>query len=413
MKIKEYISFRDNPLKIRSFRFFILGHFISFTGTWIQNTAQTWLVYELTKSSYYLGLFNLISSSPIIFFSFLSGLIIDFFDRKKLLITILLLAIFPSLILGILTQTGKITFWIITFLSLFSTCLSGIDVPLRQVFISEIVPTEYIVKAISFQSLSFNTARMIGPFIAGLIISYMNLYECFYINALSFVPFLIFLIFWIRPLSNSSSISKKKMEIKRSYKELFHFLKKKKNILSVILTVCIFTFFGASVLVILPVIVYKFYGGGGKEFGFLSSMIGMGAILGATSVIFRKAVEDKLFNILLATILLSISILGLGWITKWIFTTIFCIFIGFSFTNFFPVANGYIQENTPSELRGRVMSLFTLSFLGVYPIGNFFIGLLAEKFNLRLLLTIYTILLISLNFSLIKFAKNESLKIKN
>ncbi|RKX62629.1 MAG: MFS transporter, partial [Thermodesulfobacteriota bacterium] len=194
LKLNLYLE--DNPLKIKNFRLFIIGHFLSFTGSWVQNIAQIWLVYELTWSSLYLGIFSFFSSFPTLFLTFIAGIFIDLFDRKKTLSIIAFLSIFPPLILGFLTQLKLVTFWHITFLAFLSGCLTALDTPLRQVFISEIVPIKFLTKAISFQSLSFNTARVLGPFLAGLIISYRNLYECFYLNALSFIPFLFFLTFF-------------------------------------------------------------------------------------------------------------------------------------------------------------------------------------------------------------------------
>jgi len=410
----DILNIKDNPLKFKNFRLFLWGHFISFTGTWIQNTAQIWLVYELTKSSFYLGIFSFFNSFPMMIFSLLGGLIIDAFNRKKLLATVVFLGMFPPLILGFLTQIGKINFWYITFLAFLSGCLAALDTPLRQVFISEIVPVDYLIKAISFQSLSFNTARMVGPFLAGLIISYRHLYECFYLNAISFLPLLICLLFFIKPEKSLETPQvKRKRGLRRSFEESFSYLRSKRNLFMLLFSVATFTFFGPSLIVLLPIIVNKFYGGGGKEFGFVSSTIGIGAILGAISVIFRKSIKDKLQNLFRAIILFCIGLTGINWSPCWTITLLSFVLIGFSFTNFFPVANSYVQENTPPELRGRIVSLFVFAFLGIYPVGNFFAGFLAERINLHLILTIYPILLLILNTYLIKLAKIEEKNAKN
>lgn len=393
----------DNPLKIKNFRFFILGHFLSFTGSWIQNAAQVWLVYELTWSSLYLGIFSFLSSFPTIILTFISGILIDLFDRKKLLSMIAFFSIFPPLMLGILTQLKLITFWQITFLAFLSGCLSALDTPLRQVFISEIVPMRVLTKAISFQSLSFNTARILGPFFAGLIISYGNLYQCFYINALSFIPFFIFLTFFIKTEKKREVKKIEKGEIKGSYKEIYEFLKREKKILNIIFSTATFTVFGASVMVLLPVIVHQIHGKGGKEFAFLSSILGLGAIFGASSVIFRKPIENEIKHLFKATIILSLGLLGLNFIKNWYATLFFCFLIGFSFTNFFPVANSYLQENTPDYLRGRIISLFILAFLGMQPVGSFLAGFLASKMGLQITLFLYTLFLLSLNTYLLVF----------
>ena len=406
--LKFSISLEDNPLKIKDFKLFIIGHFVSFTGSWIQNTAQIWLVYELTWSALYLGIFNFLSSFPTIIFTFISGILIDLFDRRKMLSLIAFFSIFPPLILGILTQFKLVTFWQVTFLAFLSGCLSALDVPLRQVFISEIVPMKFLTKALSFQALSFHTARMLGPFFAGLIISYGSLYQCFYINALSFIPFFIFLTFFIKTTKQKEVKKIEKGEMRGSYKEVYEFLKREKKILNVIFSVANFTVFGATVMILLPIFVHKVHGKGGKEFAFLSSVLGLGAIFGATSVIFTKPISDKIKHLFKTTIILSLGLLGLNLIKNWYFTLFFCFIIGFSFANFFPIANSYLQENTPDHLRGRIISLFTLAFLGMHPIGSFIAGFLANKIGLLATLSLYIIFLLSLNTYFLVFKLRPS-----
>jgi MFS family permease len=194
-----------------------------------------------------------------------------------------------------------------------------------------------------------------------------------------------------------------KGEIKGSYKEVYEFLKKEKKILNVIFSVANFTVFGATVMILLPIIVHKIHGKGGKEFAFLSSVLGLGAIFGASSVIFRKPISDQIKHLFKATIILSLGLLGLNLIKNWYFTLIFCFIIGFSFANFFPVANSYLQENTPDHLRGRIISLFTLSFLGMHPVGSFIAGFLANKIGLHATLFLYITLLLFLNTYLLSF----------
>ena len=234
--MKVHFSLENTPLKNKNFLLFLLGHFLSFTGTWIQNVAQNWLVYKLTGSSFYLGLFTFLSSSPIIFLGFVSGYFIDRFNRQKLLAFIVLSAALPPLIMGALTQKGIITFWEIAVLAFIMGTFSAVDIPLRQVFISEIVEMRQLTKGISFQSMSFNFARMAGPAIAGLVITNIGLYMCFYINSLSFLPFFVILMWFIKPSKKSLTIKTEKVKFKESLKESYHFLKKHKKILFILLS---------------------------------------------------------------------------------------------------------------------------------------------------------------------------------
>lgn len=407
------LSLADNPLRFNNFRFFIIGHFLSFTGSWVYNTAVTWLVYDLTRSSLYLGIFSLANSIPAILVTLLSGFIIDCFDRKKLMSFLLFLSVPPSLLLGILTQSSFVNFTYVLFLSLIASSISAIDAPLRQVFISEIVPSNYLTKALSFQALSFNLARMLGPFIAGIILSQTNIWACFYLNALSYVPFFLFVTFFIKPQFSHKHLIRGGGTFVGSVTELFKFLKTNRNVLSVILAISNFTFFGASLMILFPVIVDKVYGGGGKEYGFLSSMVGVGAILGAIYVILKRDLQDKLLNLLVATFIFCAGILGVAFSENWVLTLVACFLIGCSFTNLYPIANSYIQEHTPSELRGRVISFFTLSFIGVHPLGGFLVGILAASFSLKLIFLCYTAFVVFGNLYLIRLAKIKKIEKNN
>lgn len=405
--IRNFLAFLDlseNPIKIKNFRYFILGHFISFTGSWTYNTAIVWLVYELTRSSFYLGIFSLFNSLPTFVFSFLAGLIIDRFDRKKLLTWVVFLGIWPSVFLGFITQEGRLNFWLVVWINMVAVSLASVDTPLRQVFISEIVPANSLTKAISFQALSFNTARMVGPFLAGLIIAYGQVYQCFYFNALSYLPFLLFLLFFIKYQKSYHIDFENKKNFIEAFKEVFTLFRKQQALPAVLGMVFSFTFFGASILILFPIIVDKLFGGGGKEFGQLSSMVGIGAILGSVYIILGK-VKNKLSKLWSSTCIFALGALGMVWSKIWWLTLFCCLLLGFSFTNFYPIANSYLQENTPTEIRGRVISFFTFSFLGVHPLGSFLAGVLAEKVGLGWLVSFYVLSLVLVNFFLLNIAK--------
>ncbi|MDF2952917.1 MAG: putative arabinose efflux permease AraJ [Thermodesulfobacterium sp.] len=399
------ISWQETPLKFRDFNFFIVGYFVSVVGTWLHNTAQVWLVYKLTYSSFYLGLFSFLTSFPGFLLVLFGGFLIDFFDRKFLLVFTTFLSIFPPLILGILTEFNLLNYWSFTLLAFLLGILNTFEVPLRQVFISELVPFSLITKSVSFLSLSLNTARMVGPFLAGLIFSSIGFAYCFYLNSLTF----LFFLFMLTQIKILPKVKKEKKDLKTLYKEPIIFLKKEKNILALLLSVGVFTFFGSSIVILLPLIIHTFFQKGSKEFAFLSSFIGLGAISGALFVIFKKNLKNEIKHLLKATFLLAIGITGLNFIKNWHLTKIFCVLIGFSFTNFFPVANSFIQKNTPLYIRGRIISLFILAYLGIYPLGDLFIGFLAEYINLHIVLVINVLFLITLNFILLK----STIKSKN
>ncbi len=183
----------SHPIKIKEFHIYWIGQIISLSGSWMQIIAQNWLIYFLTKSAFYLGLISFLSSSPMLIFTLFGRVLADKYQRRNILILTQFLSLFPALIIGLLIQADLIKIWHIALASLFLGIAGAFYIPARQVFITEIVKKEMITSAIAMQSISFNIARIIGPFFAGIIVSSINFQTCFYINALSFIPLIIIL----------------------------------------------------------------------------------------------------------------------------------------------------------------------------------------------------------------------------
>ncbi len=388
------------PLKIRNFGLFIIGHFISFTGTWIQNTALHWIIYSNNKSTSELGFFTFITTFPGILITLLSGILIDRVDRKRLLQVLLFASLFPPLIMGFLVYLEYFNFWIFALLGFFAASLSSIDMPLRQVFISEIVPPFYLTRALSLQALSFNSARMLGPTIAGFIMSFFHISLCFFLNFLSFLPFFVF-TFFIK-ISKKQEILPQKRNLFGEIKEFLQFLKENPFILQIILATAIFTFFGVSIIILLPLLTTVVLSGKGSDFAFLSSGLGIGAILGALSIFFRREISSRTLQLLLAHLIWGAGVLGLIFGKSFLSLFLSVLVIGISYTNFYPVVNSFLQERTPSHYRGKVMSLFSVAFLGTAPLGQMFTGFMVEKINYILWLMILLSIVMIINLTVLK-----------
>jgi len=396
MKISQEIL---GPLGIRDFRLFIMGHFISFTGTWIQNTALHWLIYSLNHSTALLGLFTFITTFPGIIITLFSGFLIDRTERKKLLQILLFLSLFPPLMMWLLSKKGIINFWFFAILGLIGALFSSIDMPLRQVFISEIVPPSLLTRALSLQALSFNTARMFGPALAGLIIELFSLSLCFFVNFLSFLPLLLF-TFLIKTQTKTFS-TKTSQKFQHQIKDFLDYLKKHSYIFKGILITALFSFFAVPVNILLPMIAKEVLGGGAKEFAMLSTALGLGAIFGALSVFLRREMKSKMRQFLLAHLLWGLGVIGFIHFQSLPMLFLSTLLIGSSYTNFYPVMNSFLQERTPLQIRGKVMSLFSVAFLGMAPLGQFFIGLATEWLSYRLWLIFILVLLFLVNLKLI------------
>ncbi len=388
-----------DSLKIRSFRYFLLGHFISFTGSWLFTASLQWLVYVLTYKSSSLGLVNFASSIPTVLFGFLAGTLIDKFDKKKLFMLVLFLSAIPSFLIGLLYQLHLINFYLLLFLVFVAGSISAFDIPLRNVIVSLIVPKNLITQAVSFQSLSFNLARALGPFIAGYFLAMKKYALCFYLNALSFLPFLFFVKFFIKipPNQNLSS----RGGFKASMKEVFKFIRERDEFLRLYLGVIFFTFFGLSLMVLLPVIIHKGLGGESKAFTRALSFIGLGAMSGALFLIIKKNIKNKFRHLFIFECLFSFSFFLISLCTNLIFLFFLCYLLGVSVSNFIPVANSFFQEKSPPEIRGRILSLYSMSFLGVYPFGTLFTGYLADLFSYKIVIWVYLSLVLVSGFFLI------------
>lgn len=218
--------------------------------------------------------------------------------------------------------------------------------------------------------------------------SYYSQSLCFFINFLSFLPLLIFTHF-IKPRFIIQK-SRENKKINREISIFTDFLKKNKEILLIIIIVATFTFFATSIIILLPMLTLKILKGDAKDFALLSSGVGIGAILGALSVFLKREPFHEINQLIKAHILWFLGVIGLIFAKTFLIYYISVMLIGMAFTNFYPIANGLLQKMTVSEFRGKVMSLFSVAFLGMAPFGQLFVGFLAEK----LFLPLFFILLI-------------------
>ncbi|MCS7198812.1 MAG: MFS transporter [Caldimicrobium sp.] len=383
------------PLQERGFLLFIIGHFLSFTGSWIQTTALHWLIYSMRFSTADLGLFVFLTSFPSIFVTLIAGFIIDQLSRKKLLQVLILFSMVPPLLIFFIVYFEKQTFELLLLLSFFSSVFSSIDMPLRQVFISEIVSSKYLTQALSLQAFSFNSARMLGPALAGFIIDHIALSFCFLVNFFSFIPLFLF-TFFIK-YATSFKRSTGKFELREEVLRFLSFLKKEKKIPVILLLISSFTFLATSVLILLPLLTLQVLRGSAKDFALLSSATGVGALVGALTGFFRRERLTDMGQLMLAHIFWIFGMIGLIFGDSFPIYFMSMFFVGMSFTNFYPVANGLLQKHTPQELRGKVMSLFSVAFLGMAPLGQMFVGFLAEYISIKVLLLILVVVFTIIN----------------
>ena len=381
---------RLSALQFRDFKLFFFSQLISLSGTWMQSVAQLWLVYSLTKSPLYLGIVAAVAYLPILLFSAIGGVIADRFLKRNLLLMTSVLSVVPALLLGILTHLDSITVWQVAVLAAFLGTVNAFDIPARQAFLVEMVGKRSLTNAIALNASAFHGARMIGPALAGIIITYVGLPACFYLNALSFVAVII-------ALSKMNVKGAMKMHSKGFVKEFIEgiqFIKSKPEIYRIIFLIFIFSLIGIPYITFLPIFAVEVLHKGPEGFGFLGSAAGTGALSAALFIAFKGDIEEKNRYLSLSALCFSVSLFIFSLSKVFYLSLLALVFVGWGIVSFMATANGFIQLAVPDDLRGRVMSVYAMVFLGTFPIGNSLLGILSDSIGTVLTVSLASFLCI-------------------
>lgn len=365
---------RFSSLYSRDFRLFWIGQIISNSGTWMHSTAQGWLVYSLTKSPYHLGLVSAASSLPILMFSLIGGVAADRFRKRNLLLLTQGLAIIPALVIGILTSTGLIGIPHLLVLVFLLGTINAFDIPARQSFLIEMVERGNLLNAIALNSAAFNGARLVGPVLAGFIIAGLGLPACFYLNALSYVAV-------IAALSQIRAKGEQMVgggNILRDIKEGVNFIRRSPDVRRPMMLVATFSLFGMPFIVLLPVFAVEVLDVGAKGLGFLIGASGAGALVAALTIAIKGEIKKKNTVVKTASIIFPFALFLFASSSIYPLSLALLAVLGLTVVTFLATANSTIQLSTPDTLRGRVMSVYTLVFLGMMPPGNYITGVLAH-----------------------------------
>ena len=365
-----------HALQTRNYRLFWVGQLISLTGTWMQTTAQGWLVLQLTDSPLALGLVTTLQFLPSMALSLFGGAIADRFPKFRLIKFTQSAALAQAAVFGILVGTGAIQLWMVYALALMLGLINALDTPVRQAFVIELVQREDVPNAIALNSLLFNSARIVGPAVAGVLIARIGLAPAFYVNAISFVGVLAGL--WMMdPRSFRAVPPKSYGSVLEGVAEGVRYAWRTPTVLLVLTVMAFIGTFGYNFNVVLPLISGYVLHTDAVGFGMLSAAMGIGSLAGALAVAYGSAATPRrllagaaAFSVLLGAVALSHTLpLTLGLL----------VLLGGAGIIFTTSANTLVQLSVPDALRGRVISLYWLLFAGSTPIGAFLIGTLAEQ----------------------------------
>jgi len=365
--------------KYRNFRLFFFGQIISVIGTWMQSTAQSWLVLQITNSPFKLGLLSAVQFLPALFLSLYAGVIIDKFSKRKILIFTQSSLTLLAFVLGLLVTLKVVQYYQILIIAFIMGLVNTIDMPARQAFYIELVDKEHLMNAIALNSSAFNFARIFGPAISGVLISLVGYAWSFYLNAISFLPviFALFLIVERTKRPNKFEI-KAIQEVNKEAISGLKYILKIPIILIIFALFIVVNVFGLNFNVLIPTLVKDVFKMGSTEYGFLMSLMGVGALIGSLLLAAISYKGVKHFYLFFGAVTLGLMLILTGLIKNYALVSVVVMLSGFAMVVFLNTANTLLQMESSEEYRGRVMSIYSLILLGFTPFGALLTGTLAE-----------------------------------
>jgi MFS family permease len=408
------VKFILRALRSRNYRLFFAGQGISLIGSWMQIVAMSWLVYRLTNSAFLLGVIGFTSQVPAFIFGPFAGVVADRGNRRAILVLTQSLSMLQALLLAFLTFSGAIAVWHIIALSIFIGLVVPFDMTIRQAFVVDIVESrEDLSNAIALNSLLFNSSRLIGAALAGMLIAWAGEGVCFLLNGLSFLAVIFALsAMKLKPFKSPARKYPILPELKEGLAYTFGFA----PIKYVLLLVTLISLLGTSYMVLMPVFARDVLAGNAGTLGFLMAATGLGALAGGIYLAGRENVlglEKILFT---APIVFGIGLIAFSLSSFLWLSLLIMLCVGFGIMVQLAACNTILQSLTSDDKRGRVMSFYTMALIGVVPFGSLLSGSVADRLGAPVTLfasgclCILVVLFLSGKFKFIKLALAESRK---
>ncbi len=365
-------------LRHRNFRLFFGGQFTSLIGTWMQSVAQGWLVLKLSNSPLMLGVVSFAGYLPVLVVALFAGVVVDHIDRRRLIVTTQALLMLSALILAALTWAGVVRVEHVIALAAFNGLVTAFDMPGRQAFVVEMVGREDLPNAIALNSMIFNGARIVGPAVAGVLISVIGIAGCFLLNGLSYIAVIWSLVeMELAPREVARIGSAMFARLREGFDYIWHH----RASFYLLLVIALAAGFGMQYSVLIPVFARDVLHGQALAYGFLLAAQGVGALLGALVLASCKTAPALRQNLIVGLFGAAAGIFVFG-LSPWMWLSLVAqMVIGAGLMNYMATSNTMLQLFVSDDLRGRVMSMYTLSFIGFAPIGSLEVGYVGERLS--------------------------------
>lgn len=364
-----------SALKHRNFRLFWFSQLISLIGSWMQIVAQGWLVLKLTNSPFYLGLVGALAGLPVLFFSLFAGVIADRINKRAILIFTQTTMMILAFVLAFLVGSGIVRVWHVIVMASLMGVAAAFDTPTRQSFVVEMVGKEDLMNAIALNSSIFNGARVLGPAIAGILISTVGLHGCFYVNGVSFIPVIIGLLMIRIPPDEKE---KKNGTIWEDLREGLSYIKQNRVVSAMVTLVAATSICVMPYAVLMPAFARDILHTDAHGFGLLMSSVGLGALFGALSLAAMGNFKRKGLIVSAGNAVLPFALIAFSFSRNFHLGMVFLVIIGWAIISQNATINTLLQSMVPDHLRGRVMSVYVLMFMGMMPIGSLIGGFAAQ-----------------------------------
>jgi len=364
----------------RNYRLYLIGQLVSQVGTWMQRTAQAWLVLDLTGSPLALGTVTAVQFVPVLFFTLWGGALADRVAKRDLLVVTQTLQMLQAFALGFLVLTGAVQLWQVYALALMLGITSAVDQPARRALASELVDREYVASAVALNSAMLNAARVVGPALGGLGIVLVGVAGCFLLNGVSFLAVIVALLM-MRSSEFRLVLNTRRTGLAGQIIEGFVYSWRTPDVAFTLILVCALGTFGYNFNVVLPLLARFALDSSALGFGGLNSALGIGSIAGAFFAAGQGRSTVRALTFTATAFSVVLGLLGLA--PFYLAAIVLLLAQGFWSVSFSTTANTRVQLAAPPELRGRVMGIYNLVFVGTTPLGAGLTGAVADRWDIR------------------------------